>query len=61
MVVVGKKNGKVRLTEDLRKLSKCFKIRIHPITNPREIISNIQPGNKYFSTFDTIKGYWQIS
>nr|XP_040576564.1 uncharacterized protein K02A2.6-like [Lepeophtheirus salmonis] len=60
MVVVGKKNGKVRLTVDLTKLNKFVKRPIHPMTNPKEIISNIKPGNKYFSTFDAIKGYWQI-
>ena len=62
MVVVGKPNGNgVRICVDLTKLNKYVKRPNYPLTSPKEAVSSILPGSKYFSIFDATHGYWQLA
>lgn len=60
LVVVQKSKGGIRICVDLTKLNKFVKRPIHPLKTPREAVSNIPLGCKYFTTFDAKSGYWQI-
>ena len=61
MIVVRKPGGGIRICVDLSKLNKFVKRSTHPGASPKEVISDIPPYQKYFSTMDAIKGYWQIA
>ena len=60
MVCIEKPNGGVCICVDLTKLNKYVKRPIHHGPNPNEVVSDIPPGKKYFTTMDALKGYWQI-
>ena len=60
MVVVEKPTGGIRICVDLTKLNKYVKRPIHPGPSPQEVVSDIPPRQKYFTTMDALKGYWQI-
>ena len=59
-IVVRKPGGGIRICVDLSKLNKFVKRPTYPGTSPKEVISDIPPYQKYFSTLDAIKGYWQL-
>ena len=60
MVVVGKKNGDVRICTDLTKLNKYVKRPVYPTKTPKEAVQNISTKARYFSVFDAKQGYWQM-
>ncbi len=60
MIVVRNPGGGIRICVDLSKLNKFVKRPTHPGSSPKEVISNIPPYQKFFSTLDAIKGYWQV-
>ncbi len=59
-VVVEKPSGGVQLCLDITKLNKHVKCPLYPTRTPRDVIASISPGNRYFVTLDTEKGYWQV-
>ncbi|QQP39057.1 Uncharacterized protein FKW44_019818 [Caligus rogercresseyi] len=54
------KGEKLRLTVDLRKLNQHVRRPDHPITSPKNAVSNIPPNARIFTTFDATSGYHQI-
>ena len=60
MVVVEKPGGGIRICVDLTKLNKYVKRPTHPGPSPQEVVSDIPPNQRYFSTFDAVKWHWQI-
>lgn len=60
LVVVPKKNGDVRICVDFTALNKFVKRPNYPVRTPKEAVSQIPPGMKYFTTMDAAHGYWQI-
>ena len=55
-----KPGGGIRICVDLSKLNKFVKRPTHPLASPKEVVSDIPLYQKYFSTMDAIKGYWQV-
>ena len=45
---------------DLTKLNKYAKRPTHPGPSPQEVVSDVPPNQKFVTTLDAIKGYWQI-
>lgn len=61
MVVVAKKNSaETRITVDLTSLNKFVRRPAYPVKIPKEVVSRIPPGNRYFTTLDARHGYWQV-
>ena len=60
LVVVPKPNGGTRLCVDLQKLNQYVKCPYYPNRSPSEVVSNIAPSSKFFTTLDAVKGYWQV-
>ena len=46
---------------DLTKLNKFVRRPIHPMKTPKDAVSNIKHGSRYFSSLDAKQGYWQIA
>lgn len=61
MVVVKKPSGGIRICVDLPKLNKYLKLPAHHEPSPKDVAFDIPPTQKYLSTLDAIKGYWQVS
>lgn len=59
MVVVLKKNGKVRICVDLTKLNKSVKRERHPMPAVEQTLAQLA-GAKVFSKLDANSGFWQI-
>ena len=59
LVLVAKASG-VRICVDMTKLNKFVKRPLHPITTPREAVSQVPTEAKFFSTLDAKSGYWQL-
>jgi hypothetical protein len=59
VVLVKKKNGKLRLCIDYRKLNKITKRDVYPLPRIDEILDTLK-GAKWFSTLDLASGYWQV-
>ena len=59
MVVVPKKNGKVRICVDLTKLNRSVKRERHPMPAVEQILAQIA-GAKVFTKLDANSGFWQI-
>ena len=59
MVVVPKKNGKVRICVDLTKLNRSVKRERHPMPAVEQILAQIA-GAKVFTKLDANLGFWQI-
>ena len=59
VVAIPKKNGSVRLCLDAREINKII---INDRTSPGEIEELLKRfyGTRYFSTWDTVCGYWQV-
>ena len=60
MSVQRKPSGKLRMCVDLRMLNKYVKRPVYPLRAPKDVVSNVPPSAKYFSTFDATSGYWQV-
>ena len=59
LVVVEKKNGKLRLCIDPKDLNKNLKRSHYPLPTFEEIVPELHNA-KIFSTFDARSGFWQI-
>ena len=59
ITVVKKKDGKIRLCIDFRKLNSITIFDAEPIPTLDELLVKIE-GAKYFTKIDLTKGYWQI-
>ena len=59
LVLVAKASG-VRICIDLTKLNKFVKRPLHPLITPREAVSQVPTGAKFFTTLDAKSGYWQL-
>lgn len=59
IVAIPKKNGRVRLCLDAREINKII---VNDRTSPGEIEELLKRfhGTQYFSTWDTVCGYWQV-
>ena len=60
LVIVPKKNNKLRLCVDLTKLNKHVKRPVYPTMTPKEAVSSIDSDSRYFTTLDMSQGYHQI-
>ena len=62
LVVVSKKEkGALRVTVDLTKLNDQVQRVVYPTLTPKDAVTAIPPGMKYFTTLDATKGYWQVA
>ena len=59
IVIVRKPDGSNRVCVDFRKLIKVTVFYPEPMPQPEQIFANLEK-DRYFSTFDVTKGYWQI-
>ena len=59
MVVVPKKNGKVRICVDLKPLNRSVLREVHPLPKVDETLARLS-GAKIFSKLDANSGFWQI-
>ena len=59
IVLVRKKNGKIRFCVDYRKLNAETKEDSYPLPIIEEIFDALH-GTKYFTTLDATSGYWQV-
>ena len=59
MVVVPKKNGKVRICVDLKPLNCSVLREIHPLLKVNETLAWLS-GAKIFSKLDANSGFWKI-
>ena len=59
MVVVPKKNGKIRICVDLKPLNESILREIHPLPRVDETLAQLC-GAKVFSKLDANSGFWQI-
>lgn len=59
IVLVRKKDGKVRFCIDYRRLNRVVEFDCEPMPDVEAIFSSVS-GSKYFSKMDLTKGYWQI-
>ena len=52
----------LRLCVDLTRLNKFVRRQIHHslMKTPKDVVSNIKPGSKYFTTLNAKQGYWKI-
>ncbi|XP_076434617.1 uncharacterized protein LOC143274631 [Babylonia areolata] len=59
IVLVKKKDGKVRFCVDFRRLNRILRFDAEPLPNVNQIFAKLSHA-KYFSKLDLAKGYWQI-
>jgi transposase InsO family protein len=59
-VPVRKADGSMRVCIDYGKLNKFVQRPVHPMRVSKDAIDSIKPDDKYFTTMDAMKGYWQI-
>jgi len=59
IVIVKKTDGTNRVCIDYRKLNKVTIFDAEPMPQPEQIFAMLEK-DRYFSTFDVTKGYWQI-
>ena len=60
MVIVPKPKGGTRICVDLTHLNRQIRRPVYPTTPPRDAVSSIHSGCKFFTTVDAKNGYWQI-
>ena len=59
IVIVKKKNGKIRLCCDFRKINQITVIDREPLPNPEDLVNNMADAN-IFSHLDCTRGFYQI-
>src|SRR5215213_4622256 len=59
IVVVKKKNNKLRFCVDYRKVNACTEQDKYPLPLIADIFDSLE-GSKYFSSLDLASGYWQM-
>ena len=59
MVVVPKRNGKVRICVDLKPLNECVLREVHPLPRVDETLARLT-GATVFSKLDANSGFWQV-
>jgi len=59
LVIVVKKDSKLRICPDYRKLNKITIFDPEPMVSSEDLIQRME-GSQYFSTLDLSKGYWQV-
>jgi len=59
VVLVKKKDGKIRFCTDFRKLNEVTIFDTYPLPRITDVIDSLS-GSGYFSCLDLISGYWQI-
>lgn len=60
MSLVPKSDGSVRICVDLTKLNQFVERPLHPLPTPKEVVTQVPPGARYFATLDAKCGYWQL-
>ena len=60
IVLVRKKDGTLRFCIDYRHLNSITKTDTYPLPRVDDIVDQLGPSTKYFSTLDLASGYWQI-
>ena len=60
LVIVPKHDGKPRVCVDYTMLNKQVQRPLHPLRTPKDAVSSLPPGAKFFSTLDAANGYWQL-
>ena len=58
IVMVKKKNGKMRMCIDFRQLNEMTVKNAYPAPQTKETLNQLA-GNVYFTSFDAQSGYWQ--
>ena len=58
MVIVEKRDGRLRICLDPHDLNKAIKRQHYPMQSAESIMAGMA-GVKYFSKFDASSGYWQ--
>jgi hypothetical protein len=59
ILLVKKKDGKMRFCVDFRRLNKTLKFDAEPMPNVEELFAKVKDA-KFFSKLDLTKGYWQV-
>ena len=59
IVLVGKKDGTLRLCVDYRKLNSVSNMDAYPMPRIEELLDNLGEA-KFISTLDLSRGYWQV-
>ena len=59
IVIVRKPDGSNRVCVDFRKLNKITIFDPEPMPKPEQIFAKLE-GDRFFSTYDVAKGFWQI-
>ena len=59
MVVVKKKDGKLRICIDYRKLNQVTRVDAYPMPRIEELLDSVGC-SQYLTTLDLAKGYWQV-
>jgi len=59
LVLLRKKNGKLRICVDFRELNAVTKREMYPLPNASDLFDRLS-GQEYFTTIDLSKGYYQI-
>jgi hypothetical protein len=57
---VTKKNGDIRIVNDMRKLNESIQRPHYPMTTSKEALAGIEPGSEWFSVLDMSSGFWQV-
>ena len=58
-VLVDKKNGTYRFCVDFRKLNEATRKDAYPLLRTDDLLDELG-GNKWFSTLNLARGYWQV-
>ena len=59
MVVVKKKDGKLRICIDYRKLNQVTQVDAYPMPRIEDLLDSVGQ-SQFITTLDLAKGYWQV-